>query len=99
MHLYINASDPDAIAHADPVQYGILNTQTSLNCSSSFDKFENIVIITWFSGRTETRTLLGRWPEFNTTEHNHGGLYTCLVHVSRIDIRIEKTVEFIVLGK
>ena len=91
--------DPNAIAQADPVQYGILNTPTALNCSSSYDAFNDLVIIKWIRGQRESGKLLGRWAEFNPTEHNHGGLYTCLVYVSRIDVRMEKRVQFIVLGK
>ena len=85
---------------AEPRQYGVINTLASLSCSTILDDFANMVIYKWFRGSGETRILLAERSEleFESTNRAHEGLYTCQVYISSMDIRIEKTVEFQVIG-
>ena len=97
--LFALFSDPDVVI-AEPRQYGVINTHASLNCSTILDDFANMVIYKWFRGSGETRVLLAERSEleFESTNRAHEGLYTCQVYISSMDIRIEKTVEFQVIG-
>ena len=90
-------SDPDVV-QAESRQYGILHANSSLNCTSTLDVFQEMIIYKWFRGSRESRVPLEGWPEFLSTNYSHQGLYTCQVYISSVDIRIEKIVEFLVTG-
>ena len=92
-------ADPDVVIAA-PRQYGIIRTNTSLNCTSTLDAFQDMLIYKWFRGYGEGRVPLDLEgsPKFVSVNHSHQGLYTCQVYISSLDIRIEKVVEFLVTG-
>ena len=92
-------SGPDVVI-AEPRQYGVINTRASLSCITTLDDFANLIIYKWFRSSGETRVLRAERSEleFESTNRAHEGLYTCQVYISSMDIRIEKTVEFQVIG-
>ena len=83
---------------AESRQYGILHANSSLNCTSTLDVFQYLIIYKWFRGSGENRVPLEGRPEFVSISYSHQGLYTCQVYISSVDIRIEKIVEFLVTG-
>ena len=90
-------SDPNVVIAA-PRQYGSLHSHTSLNCTSTLDNFQNMIIYKWFRGSGRSKVLLEGQPEFLRINHSHQGFYTCQVYISSVDIKIEKIVEFLVTG-
>ena len=100
LDLYL--SDP-AVVHAEPRQYGQLNTQTKLLCNTSLDINEFDVVVHWFSGHGQTKVAIESSGNgsliINNAQFTHGGVYTCQVYFARIDIRIEKIVELVIIGK
>ena len=85
---------------AAPRQHGIVHTNTSLNCTSALDAFQDMLIYKWFRGYGESKEPLDLEgsPEFVSVNHSHQGFYTCQVYISSLDIRIDKVVEFLVTG-
>lgn len=93
-------SDPDVVV-AESRQYGILNANSSLNCTSTLDVFQDMIVYKWFRGSGKDRVRLEGRPErleFVNTNYSHQGIYTCEVYISSVDIKIEKIVEFLVIG-
>ena len=90
--------DADAAVQAEPQQNGYRNTSSELHCSTTASS-DVSVTITWFRGQGENRTQLEGVPIFNITELVHAGIYTCQVYFSQKDIRIEKLINFTVIGK
>ena len=90
-------SDPDVVL-AESRQYGILNANSSLNCTSTLDVFQDMIVYKWFRGSGKDRVRLEGRPEFVNTNYSHQGIYTCQVYISSVDIKIEKIVEFLVTG-
>jgi hypothetical protein len=90
-------SDPNVVL-AEPRQHGTLYDHTSLNCTSTLDVFQDMLVYKWFRGSGERRVPLEGRPEFVSTNPSHQGNYTCQVYISTVDIKIEKIVEFLVIG-
>ena len=87
------------MVQAEPVQYGLYNTPTALNCTVSLDAFHFVIEFSWYRGQGPDKTNLQGRPQFENTHISHEGLYTCEVLISAMDIRIEKTINFTVIGK
>ena len=87
------------VVQAEPVQYGLLDTPTSLNCSTTLDIFDFAIIIQWHRGQGQNETRLRGRPQFDNTDISHEGLYRCEVDISSMGIRISKTINFSVIGK
>ena len=87
------------MVQAQPVQYGLYNTPTALNCTTTLDTFEHVIDFSWYRGQGQDKTdLLGR-PQFENTHISDEGLYTCEVLISAMGVRIEKPINFTVIGK
>ena len=83
--------DSNHLIHAPNVQYGLRNSNTTLNCSTI--NYNESTSITWtfpnstmFSGRIKG------------VELEHEGLYMCEVFLSTIDLVKKKPVQFKVIG-
>ena len=100
LDLYLSDS---AVVHAEPRQYGQLNTQTKLLCNTSLDINEYNVLFSWFTAHGQTKVAIESSENgsliINNAQFTHGGVYTCQVYFARIDIRIEKVVELVIIGK
>ena len=83
---------------AEPMQYGIINTPTSLNCSTTLNEFKFEIVTYWNEVLGETTQRLSGRPQFNTTNISHEGVFTCEVFISTMGIMIEKTITFSVIG-
>lgn len=81
------------------MQYGLLSAQTALNCTTTLDINKYAIIFNWFRGQGENKTSLERNVQFESTRLSHSGQYTCEVYISAMDIRIERLVEFYVIGE
>ena len=93
--------DTEDIVQAPYIQYGQLNRPSSITCHSSLDSHEYSIVTTWFRGQGESKISLGVESSqllFESTRHSDAGNYTCQVYLSAIDIKIERTVEFVVTG-
>ena len=84
---------------AEPVQYGLLNSQTNLNCSTTLDGFRYLVEITWFRGEGDGREDLWRRPQFENTAISDEGVYTCVINIREMGIVVERIINFQVIGK
>ena len=84
---------------AEPVQYGLLNSQTKLNCSTTLDGFRYLVDITWFRGEGDSRVELWGRPQFESTAISDEGVYACVIVIGEIDIVVERIINFQVIGK
>ena len=88
-----------SVVEAEPVQYGLLNTPTDLNCSTVLDEFMFLVEISWFRGEGANRTRLSGRPWFERTVISNEGVYTCIVNIQEMGVVIEKIINFQVVGK
>ena len=60
------------------------------------------IVTTWYRREGERKVPMGidgQQLRFSSTQYSNAGYYVCRVYVSAIDIKIERTVEFIVTGK
>ena len=60
------------------------------------------IVTTWYRGEGESKfpmNIVGQQLRFSSTQYSDAGYFVCRVYVSAIDIKIERTVEFIVTGK
>ena len=91
----------DSVVQADPIQYGLYNRPTTLNCSTTLDVNALSIVITWYRGEGETKQLLPDSPQlrFDSTDISHEGVYTCKVHISAIGSTITKSIDFKVIGE
>ena len=72
---------------------------TSLNCSTTLDVNEFGIVFTWYKGEGASEQALSVRPEFESTDISHEGVYTCEVDISAIRIKINKTINFKVIGE
>ena len=84
---------------AEPVQYGLYNTPTELNCSTTLNTMQFVIDFSWYRGQEQDKTALPGRPQFENTDISHEGLYTCEVHISVVGVTIQKTINFTVIGK
>ena len=81
------------------MQYGLLNHQTAINCSTTLDAFDFLVDIEWFRGEGDDRVSLSGRPQFDSTAISDEGVYTCVVYIAEVGIESEKIINFQVIGK
>jgi hypothetical protein len=86
------------VVQAEPVQYGLLNSRTALDCSTTLDKFIFLVDITWYRGEGTGRIEMSS-PQLEGTELSDEGVYTCKVNINEVGAVIEKIINFLVIGK
>ena len=91
----------DSVVQAEPIQYGLYNMPTTLNCSTTLDVNALSIIITWYREDGETKQLLPDSPQlrFDSTDISHEGVYGCAVYISSISLTITKTIDFKVIGE
>ena len=94
-----NTFSDSSVIQAEPLQYGLLNHQTALHCSTTLDSFDFLVDITWFRGEGDDRVSLSGRPQFDSTAISDEGVYTCIVNIAEVGIENEKIINFQVIGK
>lgn len=87
------------MVQAEPLQYGLYNTPTALNCTTTLDVFELVIVFSWYRGQGQHKTELQGRPQFENTHISHEGLYTCEVHIALMGVTIERSINFTVIGK
>jgi hypothetical protein len=88
------------VVQAEPEQYGLLNTSTALDCSTTLNEFDFLVDIAWFRGEGTERTPLNTpLLIFESTAFSDEGVYTCKVNINELGIVIERIINFKVVGK
>ena len=84
---------------AEPLQYGLLNSPTALNCSTTLNEFTFLVDISWFSGEGDGRVSLSGRPQFESTAITDEGVYTCIIDIAEMSFVVERIINFQVIGK
>lgn len=82
------------------MQYGLLDSQTALNCSTTLNKFIFLVDITWYRGEGDGKVMLSGRPQFDNTAVSDEGVYTCVINIAEMGgIENERIINFKVIGK
>ena len=77
------------IVRAPRLQFGLLNESTSLNCSVNYNATVNV---RWINNTVEIS------GSFRVGLH-HEGQYLCEAYLSDIDLSLNNTVQFTVIGE
>lgn len=85
------STDPSRIL-APPFQYGLIDTSTSLNCTTTFNE-TNRISITWTREGEDVSHQLDR------VRLDNEGLYKCSVFLGNFNLRAERMINFSVIGK
>ena len=89
----------ESVVLADPDQYGLFNMETSLNCSTTLDVNEFVILFNWYRGEGDSKQALPGRPHFESADISDEGVYTCEVDISAMGLTIAKTINFQVLGE
>ena len=85
------------MVEVEPNQYGFLNTPTELDCTTQLEQSD--IDTKWFRVEGSMNVSLNGAPRFESTAISDEGRYICEVYIRSMSIKINKTIDFHVIGE
>ena len=92
-HLLISVGASTIIA--PPNQFGMINTSTSLNCSTIYGEISSIAT-SWYRDEARTQPTSG---VFDRVSLGNEGMYVCRLFISSLNLETTKMINFTVIGE